>query len=560
MFLKQKFNLSISFISVFTATCVYFGTVWLLDDYLTQDSREQKAATINSIKQDIEVFDRLMRLIEKEWEQELNLSLPALAQDLSDYSASLQADSVQINTSQKNVFDNQFLVQMRDNYKLSDIHLINDDLVVFASTFDQEVGLDMKEYSADYTQMLNERLNSNTFLSHRVSLSTATGGLKKYAYFSLKDSNIIVNGDIDVKERLEIEDNDDIAEYVVGDYLKKLESKYQSISYIDVFIVSQVDQWSLFNSGKRIEEETARALFSQEYNRVENELFVILPIDMESYELVGLKAFLQIDFDNSLLLATKLKLQISALIVALIVIIFFNVSLQFAAKKFVISRFSSLLRQIRERQSSKSQFIHLKGDDELSQLGNAINDMMKRIEHEQDLNKKLTGISQKDSLTGLANRRWFDEKVEIEWNKAMLVKSNFSLLMIDVDFFKEFNDSYGHIAGDNCLKVVAKTLLSAMSRPTDFIARYGGEEFICVLSNTDEVGASKLSDAILTSIESLKIPHNNSAISAYLTVSLGCLTVNGKLVTDITDLIERVDGELYTAKDNGRNQVSSLLM
>jgi diguanylate cyclase (GGDEF)-like protein len=492
-----------------------------------------------------------MLLIEQDWEQELSESLPAIAQEVFEHIAN--------NSLPVQKVDTQFLAQLRDKYNLSDIHLINDELIVFASTFEQEIGLDMKGYTADYTQMLTNQLNNARFDTHRVSLSTATGDLKKYAYFSLNGSNIIVNGDIDVKRRLELEDNDDIAEYLVGDYLTKLLSKYKSISYIDVFIVTDADQWSLFNSGKRINEKTARALFNGDYERVESDMSVILPVDMESYELVGFKGFLQIDFDNTLLLATKQKLQISALIATLVVMIFLIVTLQFVAKRFVIHRFSSLLMQIKARESS-AQTIQLPGDDELSQLGDAINDMMKRIEHEQALNKKLTDISQKDALTGLANRRWFDEKVEIEWNKAILVESHFSLLMIDIDFFKEFNDAYGHIAGDNCLRVVAKTLSSELSRPGDFIARYGGEEFICVLSNTNAQGASQLAGSILRRVESLNIKHDESTISSYVTISIGCLTVHGKSAMSITDLIGMVDVELYKAKQNGRNQISRLVL
>lgn len=560
MLLKQKFNLSIAFISIITSICVYLATIWLLDEHLTQSNTEQKAAMINSIKQDIKVFDRLMQLIEKDWEQELSQSLPSLAQELSDYLAAKQNDEKQLSAAQALALDNEFLSQIRDKYNLSDIHLINDGLVVFASTFPTEVGLDMKEYSTDYTKMLNGLLNKSRFSTHRVSLSTATGGLKKYAYYSLKDSNIIVNADIDVKRRLSQEDNDEMAEYLVGDYLQKLETKYESIRYIDVFIVSQVDQWSLFNSGKLIAEQTARALYNNEYKRLEDDVSVILPMKMESYEDLGLKAILQIDFDNSLLLATRLKLQISSLIIAVLLTVVFNFCLQFVAKKFVVKRFSSLLDQIRDKDAPKFKPIFLDGNDEFAQLGSAINDMMKRLEYEQDLNKKLTGISRIDALTGLANRRWFDEKVELEWHNTRLLKNNFSLLMIDVDYFKEFNDSYGHIAGDNCLKEIAKALLLVMLRPTDFVARYGGEEFICVLSNTDANGAHKISEAILASIENLKIKHNKSAISGYITVSIGCVTANGELATDISDLIQQVDNELYRAKGKGRNQISRLTL
>jgi diguanylate cyclase (GGDEF)-like protein len=193
----------------------------------------------------------------------------------------------------------------------------------------------------------------------------------------------------------------------------------------------------------------------------------------------------------------------------------------------------------------------------LSRLSEEINGMMLRIKRQEDTNKWLTGISQQDSLTNLANRRGFDEKLFLEWNKARLSKNNLSIIMIDVDFFKQYNDYYGHVAGDKCLQTLANVLASQLSRSSDFLARYGGEEFVCVLPDTNEDEALKMCNAMLASVSALNMVHEDSAVDNYVSISLGCLTVNGKHSIDVDTLLQQVDKRLYQAKSAGRNQISS---
>ncbi|GAB5382659.1 MAG: hypothetical protein Alis3KO_30540 [Aliiglaciecola sp.] len=543
MLLKQKINLFILLTAFLAASFAYLTSIWILDNFLANNFIEQKDASVNSIKRDIEVFDRILLLVEERWDRELSVSLPAIARQLQE---STDKTPTQVK---------QHLLQLKQAHNLSDIHLINEQLIVYQSTFDKEIGLDLKNVSEDYTRLLQNVLTNNTFSAHRVSPSTVTGDIKKYAYYSLEGSNFIVNADIDVKSRLESGNNNEVADYLFGDYVAKLSDKYQWITNVDLFLVSGADQWSLFNQGKKIDMALARKLFKGEADYSEMENTLLIPVFMQSYDELGFKAFLQINFDDSLLYKTKFNLQISALIVALLIALFSVLILRFGARKALTERFYDLMEQIKEKQPHQNKYIVLEGNDELVQLSNAINEMMLSLDKEQDINKELVGISQRDGLTNLGNRRSFDEHLSLEWKQAKRLQNDMSIIMLDVDYFKDYNDFYGHVAGDECLVKIAECLSKQVSRPTDFVARYGGEEFICILPNTDASGALKISEDVRLGVESLAIMHEKSLAAPVVTVSAGCFTINGNYDIGETEIIKSVDHLLYQAKDRGRNCV-----
>ncbi|WP_019026371.1 sensor domain-containing diguanylate cyclase [Colwellia piezophila] len=171
-------------------------------------------------------------------------------------------------------------------------------------------------------------------------------------------------------------------------------------------------------------------------------------------------------------------------------------------------------------------------------------------------NKKLTNMSRTDGLTGIANRRHFDYFLENEWARAIRNHSPISLLIIDIDYFKQYNDIYGHVKGDECLKLITSTAQRLVHRPSDLIARYGGEEFAVILPETTET--ESLAQHIRTEICSLKIPHEGSDIYDYVSVSIGCCTIFPKKGTLAKHLIELTDKALYNAKDAGRNNVKTV--
>lgn len=180
-----------------------------------------------------------------------------------------------------------------------------------------------------------------------------------------------------------------------------------------------------------------------------------------------------------------------------------------------------------------------------------------RVSQQQllDTNLVLQRLMNSDGLTGLSNRRHFDEYLELEWRRAMRDQSQLSLLMIDVDYFKAFNDSFGHLAGDEALRQVAEAIRASCSRPSDLPARYGGEEFALVLPHTSPGGARLVAEKLRQSVAGLMIAHNMPQEGNVLTISIGLATHTPAIGSHCRQLISAADKGLYLAKDKGRNQV-----
>ena len=172
----------------------------------------------------------------------------------------------------------------------------------------------------------------------------------------------------------------------------------------------------------------------------------------------------------------------------------------------------------------------------------------------QKLNQELQHLSLHDALTGLANRRHFDNVLQQQFAWSKRNKSPLSLIICDVDFFKNYNDSYGHQQGDECLSSVGKILKAQAKRPTDLACRYGGEEFTVVLPETNLQGGRSVAESIRRAVFEQAIPHSGSKVADRVSLSLGLATYNGQY-RQAQQLIEAADGALYRAKEHGRNRV-----
>jgi len=175
----------------------------------------------------------------------------------------------------------------------------------------------------------------------------------------------------------------------------------------------------------------------------------------------------------------------------------------------------------------------------------------------EDKNRLLERLSALDTLTGIANRRRFDEVFRQEWKRAARDGTSLSLLFCDIDHFKLFNDTYGHQAGDDCLVRVAQTMDDTLNRPADLAARYGGEEFVGLLVDTEAGGARVLAERVRDRVEDLRIEHSASSANEFLTVSLGAASFVPRVGLRPEDLIDAADQALYAAKQQGRNRVVS---
>ncbi|MFV5626132.1 GGDEF domain-containing protein [Acinetobacter baumannii] len=178
---------------------------------------------------------------------------------------------------------------------------------------------------------------------------------------------------------------------------------------------------------------------------------------------------------------------------------------------------------------------------------------LNRIELMQQA-QELSLLSQQDALTGLANRRYLDETLDNEWRRALRHETPLTIMMVDIDFFKPYNDSLGHLKGDQCLKDIATAISSIAARSGDLVARYGGEEFLLLFPMTNAQQAKIQAERLMNAIKKIAIVHPCSSVSPYVTISVGVATTIPRLNDSISAFVSRADHALYQAKTNGRNQ------
>jgi len=191
-------------------------------------------------------------------------------------------------------------------------------------------------------------------------------------------------------------------------------------------------------------------------------------------------------------------------------------------------------------------------------LSEEIDERKKAQENLKKLNNRLKNLSIIDELTKTYNRRFLTEKIADEWYKASRTHKPVSLIILDVDKFKQYNDTYGHLEGDLCLKKVSMILMDSVKRELDVVARYGGDEFVALLPNTDLDGASILAERMRKGVEALKIEHKSSEVSKYVTITLGVASIIPDFHDSHEKLLRLADEALYRAKSKSRNVVVAI--
>ncbi len=208
-----------------------------------------------------------------------------------------------------------------------------------------------------------------------------------------------------------------------------------------------------------------------------------------------------------------------------------------------------------EKHTSDLENINKKLKEELELKDKIENELRKSQESLLQHNQTLQQLSILDALTGVFNRRYFDETLDKEVKRSAREKQELCLLMMDIDYFKNFNDTYGHQAGDDCLKRVSNALDNNLHRPADFIARYGGEEFAVVLPGTSSQGGIQVAESLRSAVSGLSIPHKSSKTIDHVTVSIGLAYGIPHSIHSEKNLIACADRALYKAKDQGRNRI-----
>ena len=212
-------------------------------------------------------------------------------------------------------------------------------------------------------------------------------------------------------------------------------------------------------------------------------------------------------------------------------------------------------RAARQRESDLVRLV----DGRTMELNEANRSLQQASSQLQEANRDLTRLATLDGLTGIANRRMFDQRLEIEWERARRSGTRLSLVMVDIDHFKSLNDTEGHQKGDECLVLIASELSTAIKRSTDFVARVGGEEFALILPGTDPLQAAQLAESARLGVERLAIRHSGLKAGACVTISLGVATAMDDIFPSAGMLVGAADGALYAAKRQGRNRVVSHL-
>ena len=251
----------------------------------------------------------------------------------------------------------------------------------------------------------------------------------------------------------------------------------------------------------------------------------------------------------------------AALVIAsgLIIIIILNLILQRVILRPVQRLTDHALAIVQAKDFSSR--INMKRKDEIGKLGHSLDTMVQTIDEQtrelQLANEQLIILTVQDGLTGIANRRMFDNYLNKEWRRAMREQCTLSLILLDVDFFKKYNDTYGHQQGDRCLIAVAESMQKYIRRPADLAARYGGEEFAIILPNTHEEGALLIAERVREGIQALEILHRASEVSPHVSVSLGVATIIPQVEQknqSLDTFVEMADRALYQAKRRGRNR------
>nr|WP_319494066.1 diguanylate cyclase [uncultured Desulfobacter sp.] len=227
-------------------------------------------------------------------------------------------------------------------------------------------------------------------------------------------------------------------------------------------------------------------------------------------------------------------------------------------REFALEMRIQELQEAYEKIDEYSKNLALKVEERTKELQEKNEALTLEIKKRQEIqsaleaaNEKLILISNQDGLTGLANRRRFDDYLSLEWAAHKRIKTEFALILCDVDHFKYYNDTYGHRAGDECLTRIAWAIGASMRRPRDMAARYGGEEFAAILPETGLDGALNMAESIRARVEALNIPHASSKICDCVTISLGVAVVTPTSELTEKDFIEMADLSLYEAKEEG---------
>ena len=249
----------------------------------------------------------------------------------------------------------------------------------------------------------------------------------------------------------------------------------------------------------------------------------------------------------------KMKQQTQLIRLILIGGVIFLIAIVILFQQRILKRIGVFNQMLLSRSQGFEYQNKLHGNDEITDLAETFKEFTETIEKQK---LKLEKLSMSDGLTGIANRRALDIRLRHDIDLSVRQKSTVTILLMDIDCFKLYNDNYGHSAGDQCLKDVSKVICDSLNRDSDFVARYGGEEFVCVLPDTDIQGAQGVANNIIEKMKDVALPHQYSNVADYVTMSIGIATSQPSEVLTPETIVKRADTALYVAKSSDKNSYS----
>ncbi len=567
----QKQIISIILSATFLSIILIGGSVlFVVRDNQVAESERAISVAQEHLRKKLRLFDLMIAEDEGVLEKRIKMSLPKIAGQLLSQHNKLDEVSVE--------FINRLCVQ----YEVDEIYVINREGIVINTNFSPDMNLNLKGVSEAMAELLDSLYGKGIVVSDRFNISVATGVIKKYSYYSPPESNYIFEIAHHLKPHLAKVRSKHYVDFLFGELFLFDSASNTEITSVDILIPHDIGVWSLLKRNKKISMEVVGILseFTESEVRVESDEKINIYKKFNRINTgVGQSPYFitHIEYDTQYHHDVLVKSSFILFIIVIIITISSFLVVSFYIDRNIFVHINNIVNHLNALANGSRSVLNIQNPLEFKLISQAVNYMQDKIlSRENDLkkanddfeialierttelrnaNEKLEHLSFHDGLTGLANRRRFDVALPDELHRLRRSSGCLSFFIIDIDYFKNYNDTLGHVPGDDCLRKISSFLDSIVRRAPDLAARYGGEEFSVILPDIDGTSAEKIANNICEGVYKLAIAHPSSEVGPYVSVSIGAITLKIDAEYSPKDIIDKADKLLYKAKKEGRNRV-----